>query len=326
MISAGFKKYGVENGFTVEKGVAYGEIGGYTMTFSDGAGSKVINTAVIFPDEGSWNDFMSRLDGVKRQYRVLSAELSHGFLTIAFTDTIGTMKVIRRFVEEWLAPNLRQLGVRGEGHCVMCKGAIASGGSYVKTRRGAAQFHDSCIERAREEGAERSLERRMESKNIGMGALGAFIGGIVGTIPWIIAYYFGWFVGWLGFLIGFAAGKGYQLFGGRPSRAKAPIVVLVVIFCVFFSIFAGTAVEGFVMVAKGETYLSYSEVLPMTVLILKDREVQLSLLPDIGLGILFAGLGCWSHIGQFNREAKEHEAGGESYEPLSRRAKAGQGD
>ena len=51
MIGSGLKKLAEENGMTVAHGVAYGNLGGFSATFSEGAGWKRIDFATRFLDE-----------------------------------------------------------------------------------------------------------------------------------------------------------------------------------------------------------------------------------------------------------------------------------
>jgi len=303
MIGPGFKKFAEENNFNLEKGVAYGELGGYILTFSEGAGTKTVNVAAYFADDEAKADFLSKLAQVKNKYRIQAVTAYESFIKIVFADTIGTMKLVRLFVTEWLTLNLGQAGATGGSHCVVCHEQAEMEAVYVKCDQGVGAAHGSCLDKEQKQ-QEQERDNGSTERNTVRGFIGALIGGIVGSIPWVIAYYFGWFVGWFGFVIGFAADKGYTLFGGKPGRAKTWIVVLVVIFCVFFSFFIGTAVTGFIMVARGELDFAYADVLPLTMWVMTDPEMIADMVPDLLLGLLFAGFGCWSVIKQVSQESR----------------------
>ena len=72
MIASGLKKLAEENGMTVAHGVAYGNLGGFSATFSEGAGWKRIDFATRFLDEEKKQGFISEVNKVNlvKTYRV----------------------------------------------------------------------------------------------------------------------------------------------------------------------------------------------------------------------------------------------------------------
>ncbi len=70
--------------------------------------------------------------------------------------------------------------------------------------------------------------------NLLTGILGALLGALIGTALWVLVGVWGYIAGIVAWLTAFLAGKGYDLLHGRPGKAKAItiIVMLILSICV----------------------------------------------------------------------------------------------
>lgn len=134
------------------------------------------------------------------------------------------------------------------------------------------------------------------------GFFGALIGALLGAVVWAAVYVFGYVASLVGFLIGFLSGKGYDLMGGRQSAAKIVIVVLCVILAVaagnvgaYAWILHGTYQDELAALSAEELQyvMSEAEFFDMAVKdLMADSEFLADAAKDLGVGLLFAFLGC----------------------------------
>ena len=70
--------------------------------------------------------------------------------------------------------------------------------------------------------------------NLLTGILGALLGALIGTALWVLVGVWGYVASIVAWLTAFLAGKGYDLLHGRPGKAKAItiIVMLILSICV----------------------------------------------------------------------------------------------
>lgn len=306
MLGKGLRELAAEHTMKVDRGIAYGNIGGYIMTLSEEMGTKTLGVSARFPDQNAKNAFQADFADQKFRaaYRIASVSLSGIALSVVFHDNPGTMKRIRAFVD-WLSNKLKELGAEGVDHCALCHQYAVSGNSFVKINDVVHNVHPGCAATAEREAEETKAIQSVQKNYLGRGTLGAIIGGLLGAIPWIIAFYFGWFVGWLGLLIGAAARKGYELAGGRPCKAKLWIILATTLLCVIVGNFIGYGVAWVALIATGELAISYSD-LPLVLLYMViDGEFWLASLGDIAMGFLFAFLGTFGIIRELRAEQRE---------------------
>lgn len=301
MLSSAYQKLAAEFRFVTERNMAYGDLGGYTVTLHEKGGRRNIDVAAFFRDDTVRMQFFVELDQVKKNYGILEIrQLEEGF-RVSFSGGVGGMKKLRAFVD-WLIPRLRQGGAVGSEGCQHCRGQMNERPVYIQTHGITRSVHAHCLEEMQRDAAQITQERRSEKKNTGMGAFGAFLLGIISSIPWIIAYYFGWFVGWFGLLIAFGANKGYTLMGGKPCRARGWIVLAAVAFCVLFSTLASYAVYIAIEVVSPAAYLGFIDIPWLLALCFEDAEFVMGFVWDLALGYVFAGLGCWGIIKSIREE------------------------
>ena len=302
MIGAAFKKYAGELHFTIDKGIAYGEYKQYMLTFSEGIGWKRVVIGVCLADEADKAAVHAFLmdQKFKTAHRIKEILIENTAVTFIFQDTVGTIKVIRNTLEEVLV-KFTELHIKGAQFCNYCGQAFAEGSKEKVLYNGNVLYmHAGCADHlSAEAGAE--AEALESQGSVVKGTVGAVIGALIGSVPWAVAYYFGWFVGWLGLLIGWTAKKGYELFKGKETKAKAVVIILVVFFAVIFTEYATLTVSCWIEFSKDPELaamaFSFGDVVQyVNAAILANSEVQTSIITDILMGWLFAGLGIFGMV------------------------------
>lgn len=139
--------------------------------------------------------------------------------------------------------------------------------------------------------------------NLLTGILGAFLGALLGTVVWVLVGMAGYIAGIVAWLTAFLAGKGYDLLHGRPGKAKAITIIVMLI----LSIFIGTAGSATVIMVQsyneqiaemnsfeqariqkyGPTVQEYVQSM------FAEQDIQSELVKDIAVGLLFGALGAY---------------------------------
>ena len=136
------------------------------------------------------------------------------------------------------------------------------------------------------------------------GLIGALLGAAIGAVLWAVVLYFGWVASIIGLAVGFLAEKGYNLFRGKQGKGKIGVLVLAVILGVLVGNFGADVFTLVQMIAAGELEGFVYGDIPMLILVvlLEDTEYLMATLSNIGMGLLFAGLGVWGLLRRANAE------------------------
>ena len=292
---------------TIENGCAYGQIFGYLFTLCEGMGYKRMCVALPLELDDVRRQTISGFIAEKKVYFKISNQWVYDrYVEIMFFDTIGTKRNMVEFIGE-IAGKLSELFVTKGKVCDICLDDKDENISTVLIDNTVLYAHDSCALTVSSAVQAQNESFASEKKNHLLGALGALLGGLIGTIPWIIVYMLGFFVGWLGFVIGLAANKGYTLFKGKNSKLKPWIIILTVIVCVITAQFVAESIE-VIKFFNTEGYTNYTigEVAKIIVYTFAEvPEYRSSVIANIGLGFLFAGLGVLNLIKKLTMDSKD---------------------
>ena len=305
MVGTGLKKLSAEHGMTVDKGVAYGSLGGFAATMTEGSGYKLIIFSVQFPDLANRSRLVDLVNSLnlKKQYRVLNLTVESKTIQITFHDTVGTMKKIYAFLD-WFIPVLTEYSATGVDICADCGLEITSG-KWVMVNGIAYHVHESCAERIqRDVEAHNSRKEEEDTGNYLSGALGAFLGAGLGAVVWAVVLYMGYVASIVGLLIGFLAEKGYDLLRGKQGKAKVLILILAIIFAVLLGTLAVDAVTLAQMINAGELPGFVMSDIPATIWILfmEDPEYRSATVTNILMGLFFAALGVFALLRKTGKE------------------------
>lgn len=299
MIGSGLKKYAKEFGMKVDSGVAYGVMNGYAVTLQEGSGYKQVAISTRFADMDQQRAFEQQVNeaNVASKYRVQRLAVTPNCIIVVFTDSMGTMKKLRAFVD-WFLPLLQTHGAAMATVCNECGGVIYDGGVWMlRDGTAASHVHEACANKVKEALLEENSQRMQEDQgSYATGAAGAFIGAVLGAVVWALVLMAGYVAGLVGFLIGFLANWGYNLMKGKQGKAKIAILVAAVIIGVLIGTAGGYClVVVDVMNQEGIEMEYFADFMG---LILDDSEVQSGIARDVLMGLLFAGLGVYGLLKQ----------------------------
>lgn len=298
MIGSGLKKLAQENGMKVAHGVAYGSLQGYAATLSEGSGYKQIVFSSKVLDRDALLNAIGGVD-VQRTYRVQSLNVAPNAIQIVFMDNPGTMKKIREFLE-WVIPLLGQHGATTVNICAEC-GSDATIGRWIMIDGVAHHMHDSCAQKVRQEIAQtEETEKQNREGSYGGGAVGAFIGAALGAVVWALVLMMGFVASIVGLLIGWLAEKGYNMTKGKQGKGKIVILILAIICGVVLGTFAADAIT----LAKMGYPLEETPVI-IAYFLSVDSEYVTSTIVNVGMGLLFAGLGVYSLLRKAGKEVAD---------------------
>ena len=305
MIGSALKKLAKQQGLTVDKGIAYGSLGGYAATLCEGSGWKRIVFSTQFADPAgrtSITDAVSARD-MKKEFRVSELTVGSKMIVVTFLDNPGTMKRIQAFLD-WFLPMLDSYGASGVDICPECGGEI-SGGSWAMVNGIAHHYHSGCAAHVRQSlEAEQERRSQEDSGSYTAGLLGSLLGAVLGAVVWAVVLSFGYIASLVGLLIGFLAEKGYNLFKGKQGKGKIAILILAVVFGVVLGTFLAESYGLFDLINSGMVPgLEISDI-PKTILYLlaNDGEYLGIVLKNVGMGLLFAALGVFALLRQAGKD------------------------
>ena len=285
MILSGLKKLAADNGMKVAHGVAYGSLGGYAASMSEGSGFKQITFSTKVADRDALLAAINQVD-VQRNYRVQALNVAPNGIQVVFLDNPGTMKKISAFLE-WFLPLLGQFEATTANICSEC-GADVTSGRWIMIDGVAYHMHDACAQKVRQEIVRTEEEEKQNREgSYGAGAFGAFMGAALGAVAWAAVLLMGYVASLVGLLIGWLAEKGYNLCKGKQGKGKIAVLIGAVIFGV---VLGNLGAYAMVLIQEGG---SVADIPVFIAYLLSLPEFLRSFLSDIGVGLLFAGLGVY---------------------------------
>lgn len=304
MIGSALKKLAKEYDMTVDKGIAYGSLGGFAATLSEGAGFKQIVFSTHFDDPAGRTGIMDTVGArdVKKEFRVQELRVDSKMIVVTFLDNLGTMKRIRAFLE-WFLPLLRSFGASGVEICPEC-GMPIDQGRWAMVNGIAHHFHTGCANRV-QLNLEQSNEQ-MASEATGSylsGLVGALLGSALGAVVWAIVLCIGYVASLVGLLIGFLAERGYNLCKGKQGKGKIAILIVALILGVLLGTLLSESYFVFDAIQSGELPGWQVSDIPWLIIYVftSNPEYQASVLTNIAMGLLFAALGAFALIRQAGR-------------------------
>ena len=308
MIGSGLKKLARDHGMSVDRGVAYGSLGGYCATMSEGAGYKQITFATTIADPVKQTQLQTTLNGInlEKEYRVTGLNIAPKNIQVVFHDNPGTMKKIEAFLAFFL-PLLTEAEATTANTCPEC-GFEISGGCWKLIGGVAYYMHQTCADKVCREIAAGDEDRRETAGgNYFTGFLGALLGSVVGAVLWAVVLYFGYVASLVGLAIGWLAEKGYNLLKGKQGKGKIVILIIAIIIGVLLGNFGADVIALVEMVNAGELRgMTYGDIPALILLVLmEDSGYMTATLSNIGMGLLFAALGVWSLLRRANAEVAD---------------------
>ncbi|MBR7122013.1 MAG: hypothetical protein IKC95_00930 [Oscillospiraceae bacterium] len=298
MIGSGLSKFATKQGMKVSQGVAYGSLMGLAVTLSEGSGYKQMVITTKFSDPAKQVALQESLDPKRLQkvYRVTNLQISTGRIIVTFHDTIGTMDKIIAFTE-WFMPLLHQHSASGADICSEC-GQPVSGGSCWKLINGTAyHMHELCAQKVLWD-IEQSQQKQTDADTGSYfnGTIGAILGMLIGAVAWGFVLAAGYLASLVGLAMGWLSAKGYDLFRGKQGKGKVAILIVCILVGVLLGTVLGEGISLYFAISAGE--LPFYTPADIPALLIYDftyvAEYRIGVLTNVGLGLLFAGLGVFA--------------------------------
>lgn len=222
-----------------------------------------------------------RLNGIE-------IEADGSALEVNFFDNPGTLKCVEAFIEEVL-PQIAELTHPGE--CMLC-GRELHGDACAALLLGerVVAMDADCIGRV-------EYVCALHQGGVARGMIGAMVGALIGAALWCAVGLAGYTASIVGMVTALLAGKGYDLLGGRPGKAR----LICIIACTLVAVVVGDAAALGAMIWREYTQagaelmqaIGFNEYLGMMIeILIEDGEFVGSVVRDLLLGWLFAIVGC----------------------------------
>lgn len=308
MVGTGLRKLARKHGMKLAHGVVYGDLRGYAVTLSEGAGYKRLDLTAKFEDSSKVEELLQLLNqqDLLKGYRIQHFEMGKNSFSVLFFDNPGTMAKLEQFVD-WFFPLLSQFGIWGSGYCVQCGQPLGSGGCWKLVNGRAVHVHDRCVSKLVGEAVAKVVQAELEDTGTyGAGLLGALGGAFLGAIPWAVVLYLGYVASVLGLMIGLLSKRGYELLHGRKGPGKVVCVIGASILGVILGTLLCDVMTLAIMISMGELPGStYGDIPALMSRLSENWEYLQATYQNVGMGLIFALLG---NIGTF-RELKAEQQG-----------------
>lgn len=304
MIGSGLKKFAKSNGLKVAHGVAYGQLGGFSATLSEGSGYKQIIFTTKFTQAGKADELQEALNArnCSREFRVQTIEIRSDCIRVVFLDNPGTLKKMEAFLTFFL-PLLHTYGAADFNICCEC-GAEITTGTWKLIGGVAYHMHESCAAKVCSEIEAEAQERKdSDGGSYLKGTVGALLGALLGAAAWALVLSLGYVASIVGFLIGWFAEKGYHLFKGKQGRGKLAILIIAVILGVAVGNLLPDVVDLANMISSGDLPDATMGDIPFIIayVFAGDADYRGAVIGNMVTGLLFAGLGVFSLLRQTAR-------------------------
>ncbi len=286
-------------GFRTDGSAAWGEREGYLLSLQ-GDGSDVLKARAAV--DGRYEPTRLQLDSwlatAKAEGRISEYADANGSISVGLPAGGVAPVDIGGFLDA-LVTKLKELGLRPG--CFNCNTAVGAPAALVN---GAAYpLCGSCYDKLKTASVAAEEQRKPGPSAILRGLVGALAGGLLGSVLWILLGTIGFYASIAGLAIAWAASRGYTLLKGGLNRATPFVIGAVILFSVLFAEAAGIVIQ----LLKAGRSQGYDVGIRAAILalpaVLSDGDVLVGMLPSLGLGFLFAGLGSWRLLRNLHRQA-----------------------
>ncbi|UTC98653.1 hypothetical protein E4N83_10470 [Treponema denticola] len=239
---------------------------------------------------GSKGDLFAFLDEQKKMGKIKTFNMDEDLLSLTYTCNKNDSEF------EFFLKDLSDLLTKLESHdvCFSCN-KIRETNAY-KIKNVPTFLCSECVENFKTK-----MEKvNNEPNNYLTGALCCIIGALVGSLAWILIGYFGFYASIAGYFIAYSAFYGYNFGKGKATKTGAIINIFAIVFALLFAEYIGL----FLAVQK-EVSLDFVSFVKFSPVFFADPVFIKSILPSLGLGFLFAGLGSYRIIKDMFTKANE---------------------
>lgn len=128
------------------------------------------------------------------------------------------------------------------------------------------------------------------------------LGGLIGSAAWIVIGLLNFYASFAGFVMAAGAYRGYQIFGGKKTNKTIYIIIISVILSMFFAEYSSIIIQ----IIKANRGFTVSQAISLSAELFKQGTLTKIMLPGLGLGLLFAGLGSKGVIKDLKKDIGEN--------------------
>ena len=288
--------------FRKHEGIAYGRINNifFNVKFNKLYANAFIDVFIQRQNGINLSEINLFLKENKKKYNAKNATLGEGHISIMLNSEIKRIKAehVMMFVQE-LSTFLIEKGYKSA--CKFCSSNADIGYSFQDGK--VNEVCDTCHQKLNTV-IDDIKSQRHTSGSYGRGIIGAVLGGILGIIPWVILGFLGFIAAISGWIMAYLSYKGYLLLKGKVG--KGMIVILVIVLIIFTYVGVLTS-QGFIeyQALKNMGYevppFWFFSIMMISPFLPLEFDV-VGLWGQIGLGLLFTGLGSFTIL----KKAKKH--------------------
>lgn len=306
MIDSAQRQFAQNNGLTISRGIAYGNLGGIAVTLYVDGGLLQMAFATQFSSPAGQTAVNSALStrNLKTEFGIAKFTMDEKTILVSFQNKRNAAARMDGFLA-WFLPLLHANGASGADVCAHC-GQSAAPTKWAIYGGAARPFHPQCAQRVKRELEEARANRLHEpSGSYFTGLLGALLGAALGAVVWAVVLQMGYIAALVGLLIGFLAEKGYCLCKGKQGKGKLAVLVLAIVVGVLLGTFLSEAYEFYSLIQSGAVSLRYSDI-PMAIyaFIVDYPDYRAAILKNVIMGLLFAALGVYSLLRRTGAELR----------------------
>ena len=244
------------------------------------------------------NKLFEYLDTMQKDQVISDYSMADSKVRATYNES--TEREIGTFIKG-LAEKLEEIDAR----CVCSSCSNTEDLAYYASETSHALLCEDCARKAMND-----LEADKAGKgNYIQGFLASLAGAIIGSFFWIVIGALGFVASIAGFAIAWCAFTGYAFAKGKLTKKGIVLNVVAIVIAFIFAQYAGLFIDFLKEVesVKGHPILALRVFLLITPEMLSDGEFVKELLPNIGLGLLFAFLGTYRMIANNFKTAKAQE-------------------
>lgn len=297
------KKYAQQNNFKVEdkSGIIYGEMNGVFIMIQQDPAVLAKHTVMLWVKAGGMDPVPSVVDYLNQctaKYKYLQTASYSGTKIIAEFQGLGFqwgknyVPCLDEFLRDITAYCRNNQLVQC---CESCQGESSL--SLYQVDGVGHLFCSSCYASVAEQIQRTKHEKKKRSGNVVGGIVGALLGALIGGVLWVLVYQLGYISAIAGAVMIICALKGYELLGGKLSKAG------VIISCIISIAMVLVAEQVSLGIAVFDAYKDYVEISFFDAFravpdFLQEPEIMSSVVRDVIIGYVLMAVGAWGTIRQ----------------------------
>jgi hypothetical protein len=235
------------------------------------------------------SDLTDFLNGLQQDNSIGIYSLENNYCTIRYGDTQS--KPILDLMSD-LSSKFAQIGLHNK--CERCNSFSFL--DFYKKDTSTELLCDDCY---------RDVEKKAKAieempSNYVAGLLSSFLGAMIGSVLWIVIGALGFYASIAGYAIAYMSFKGYDIAKGKKTITG----ILINVFSITTALLIAQYIGLYIDLLKEFPGFEVIQFLQITPLLFSNSEFVIGLLPNIGLGLLFALLGVYRTIKDNYHKAK----------------------